>query len=61
VRRSIADERNVPAFMVFSDRTLRELARRRPQTEDEMLAVHGVGPAKVASFGKRFLAALRGK
>ena len=55
VRRSIADERNVPAFVVFSDKTLREMARYRPASEDGMLAIHGVGPAKYESFGPRFL------
>jgi ATP-dependent DNA helicase RecQ len=55
LRRQIADERNVPAFMVFSDKTLREMARARPASRVEMLGVHGVGPAKWETFGRRFL------
>jgi len=55
LRREIADERGVPAFMVFSDRTLRDMARRRPATKSAMLQVLGVGPAKLESFGERFL------
>jgi ATP-dependent DNA helicase RecQ len=59
VRREIADERSIPAFMVFSDRTLRDMARRRPSTKSAMLAVVGVGPAKLETFGERFLSAIR--
>jgi len=47
--RSKAD--GVPAFVVFSDATLRELARRRPTTDEGLLAVSGIGPAKLAAYG----------
>ena len=50
LERSRADE--VPAFVVFPDATLRELARRRPTTDAALLAVPGVGPAKLAAYGK---------
>jgi len=59
VRRSIADELNVPAFIVFSDNTLQEMARHRPTSERDLLAVKGVGPVKYESFGRRFLDAIR--
>ncbi|HZL71133.1 MAG TPA: RQC domain-containing protein, partial [Planctomycetota bacterium] len=59
LRREIADERGLPAFMVFSDRTLRDMARRRPTTKSAMLEVVGVGPAKLESFGERFLRELK--
>ena len=59
LRREIANELNVPAFVVFSDKTLRDMARTRPTTEDEMLSVWGVGPAKWDAFGQRFLEAVR--
>jgi len=59
LRREIADERGVPAFMVFSDRTLRDMARRRPTSKSAMLEVIGVGPAKLETFGERFLRAMR--
>jgi len=59
VRREIADEQNVPAFMICGDRTLRAMARQRPTCEEEMLAVVGIGPAKYGSFGQRFLDAIR--
>ena len=50
LERSKADE--VPAFVVFSDATLRELARRRPTTDEALLAVPGIGPAKLAAYGE---------
>jgi ATP-dependent DNA helicase RecQ len=59
LRREIAEERAVPAFVVFSDMTLRAMARSRPRNETEMLAVKGVGPAKISDFGERFLNTIR--
>jgi ATP-dependent DNA helicase RecQ len=59
LRRDLADENNVPAFMVFSDKTLRAMARQRPTTKDAMLQVHGVGFAKLESFGDRFMKAIK--
>jgi superfamily II DNA helicase RecQ len=50
----------VPAYVVFSDAVLRELARRVPTSEAEMLATPGVGPAKLQRYGARFLEVLRG-
>ena len=58
-RREIADENGIPAFMVFSDRTLRAMARQRPTTRSAMLEVYGVGSAKLESFGERFLQVIR--
>ena len=56
VRRELAQERSVPAFVIFSDATLRELARIRPTTESQMRRVRGVGERKLAELGRRFLA-----
>ena len=61
LRREIASERGVPPFVIFSDRTLRDMARRQPKTRDELLAVHGVGQRKAADLGDRFLAEIRGE
>ena len=55
VRRELAQERSVPAFVIFSDATLRELARIRPTTESQMRRVRGVGERKLADLGPRFL------
>jgi DNA helicase-2/ATP-dependent DNA helicase PcrA len=54
--RARADE--VPAFVVFSDRTLAELAARTPQTLAELAAVPGIGPAKLERYGAELLAQL---
>jgi ATP-dependent DNA helicase RecQ len=59
LRKEIADETGVPAFWVFGDRTLREMARLRPATPSALLNLYGVGPTKLESFGDRFLKAIR--
>jgi ATP-dependent DNA helicase RecQ len=56
LRRTIADERSVPPFVIFGDMTLRELARLRPVTAEALLSVRGVGERKQADFGGRFVA-----
>jgi ATP-dependent DNA helicase RecQ len=45
----------VPAYIVFGDATLRDMARRRPSTIEAMLNVHGVGRQKSADFGEQFV------
>lgn len=60
LRKQLADERNVPAFVVFSDRSLQDMASRRPRTHEDFLAVHGVGQRKLAEYGDAFLAEIRG-
>jgi ATP-dependent DNA helicase RecQ len=55
LRRRLADERNVPAYVVFSDATLREMAATKPMTDAEMLAVSGVGQKKLETYGSAFL------
>jgi ATP-dependent DNA helicase RecQ len=55
LRKSIAAEQGVPPYVVFSDATLREMARERPATQQEMLRVKGVGQAKLEAFGEAFL------
>ena len=54
-RREIADEANVPLHFILSNETLAELARRRPRTREELLAVKGIGPAKAERYGKTLL------
>ncbi len=57
-RRELAQEEGVPAYVVFADRTLIDMAEKRPATLDELLRVHGVGERKVARYGDAFLEAL---
>ena len=49
----------MPAYIVFSDATLIAMAEQRPRTKEELLAVPGVGPKKLAAYGEAFLALLR--
>jgi ATP-dependent DNA helicase RecQ len=59
LRKEIADARAIPAYLVFSDATLRAMASARPRTPAELLAVSGVGPVKLEAYGDRFLQAIR--
>ncbi len=59
LRLEIAREEAVPAFVVASDRTLRDLALLRPQTLAELQNAYGIGAAKAERYGERFLAVLR--
>jgi ATP-dependent DNA helicase RecQ len=59
LRRQVAEERGVPPYLIFSDASLRDTARRRPATPEQFRDVKGVGDWKLATFGERFLAALR--
>ena len=55
LRRTQAAERGVPPYLIFSDNTLRELARYRPSTLPHMHLIYGVGEAKLRDFGQAFL------
>jgi RecQ family ATP-dependent DNA helicase len=60
-RRGVAAAAEVPAFVVFGDRTLRELARRHPGNADALAHVPGIGPAKLARYGDELLSVLSGE
>lgn len=59
LRLRIARERTVPPYIIFSDASLRDMARRRPETTAAFLTVHGVGDKKLADFGQLFLECIR--
>ena len=59
LRQRLAREQGVPPYVVFSDRTLREMARVLPATEAEMAFVTGVGSYKLARYGAVFLEVIR--
>lgn len=61
LRRDLAHERSVPAYIVFGDRTLRDMARRQPQSLDDLREVVGVGEKKLAEYGEAFLERIRSK
>ncbi|SFD02888.1 DNA helicase RecQ [Tropicimonas isoalkanivorans] len=59
-RRALAEAAGVPAYIVFNDRTLIEMAERRPSTLDEMARVGGVGATKLERYGVAFLEVITG-
>ncbi|NNE69798.1 MAG: ATP-dependent DNA helicase RecQ [Rhodothermales bacterium] len=58
VRKRLADEAEVPAYIVFGDKVLMELAVRKPRSPEQMLRVSGVGLAKLERYGDDFLQAI---
>ena len=59
LRLDIARELGKPPYVVFSDKTLRDMVRVKPITDDQFLAVNGVGESKLKQYGERFMAAIR--
>ena len=59
LRRTISREDQVPAYVVFPDRTLAEMAVRRPTNPSALAQIRGVGPAKLEKYGDRFLEVVR--
>ncbi len=58
-RSEIAQANNIPPYIVFSDKTLKELSAKLPKNEDEMLAIHGIGKVKFERYGEEFLELIR--
>ncbi len=61
LRRRLAQERAVPAYVVFPDRSLIAMASERPRTKAALSRLHGVGEAKLQQYGEAFLAAIGGE
>lgn len=61
LRRQIAEAEELPAYIVFSDATLREMAKRCPKTNEQLLAISGVGVVKLEKYGEQFLAFFQDK
>lgn len=59
VRKAMADEKNVPAYVIFGDITLKEMAEKKPSSLDEMRLLYGVGDAKLKTVCPAFLEAIR--
>jgi ATP-dependent DNA helicase RecQ len=55
LRTQIASEKGIPPYIVFSDKTLKDLSNKQPQTKVEMLDVHGIGEVKFERYGEAFL------
>ena len=60
-RRALAENAGVPAYIIFTDKTLVEMAQRRPLNLDEMSQINGVGAKKLEKFGTIFLAVINGE
>jgi ATP-dependent DNA helicase RecQ len=58
-RLELARERGVPAYLVFADKSLIDMARRKPRTPADMAQVHGMGEVKLAQYGHVFLDVIR--
>ena len=59
-RRALAEAANVPAYVIFNDRTLIEMAEKRPSTLDQMAHISGVGSKKLERYGQTFLQVITG-
>jgi ATP-dependent DNA helicase RecQ len=59
LRRKIAGEKGVPAYIVFGDVTLRDMARRKPLTPEDFLNVNGVGDKKCKEYGPLFIGTIK--
>jgi len=59
-RTALAKAQSVPAYVILPDRSLLDMARRKPETAAEMAGIHGVGEAKLARYGEAFLEVIRG-
>ncbi|MGE7623892.1 DNA helicase RecQ [Viridibacillus sp. NPDC096237] len=55
IRKQLADEANVPPFVIFSDKSLQDMCAKRPKTADEFLDVNGVGANKLEKYGAAFI------
>jgi ATP-dependent DNA helicase RecQ len=60
VRLRLARARNVPPYVIFHDTTLRELARVKPRSVEELSGIYGIGESKAAKFGQAFIEAIAG-
>ncbi|PHQ86838.1 MAG: DNA helicase RecQ [Thalassobium sp.] len=60
-RRAYAEQQGVPAYIIFNDRTLIEMAETRPKNLDDMAGIGGVGAKKLESYGKGFLEVINGE
>ena len=58
-RLDMARAQNCPAYIICGDKTLREMAQRRPQTQEELLDIYGIGQAKADNYGDAFLRVIR--
>ena len=59
LRKSLADEKSVPAFVIFNDRALIAMCKDRPLNTAQFLAIDGVGPKKCEDYGEQFMSVIK--
>jgi ATP-dependent DNA helicase RecQ len=59
LRKELSQAAAVPAYIVFSDASLRDMSRKQPQNREQFLGISGVGPAKLEKYGESFIALIR--
>jgi ATP-dependent DNA helicase RecQ len=59
VRTNEAARLGVPPYIIFGDKALRDMASKRPQTDEDFLNINGVGDKKLVKFGELFMGAIR--
>jgi len=59
IRKQLADKQNVPPFVIFSDATLKDMCKKYPTNEEDMLMVSGVGAFKLEKYGTQFISAIK--
>jgi len=59
LRKQLADDQQVPPYIIFSDRTLHEMCRRYPMGMPEMAGISGVGGIKLSRYGEKFITSIR--
>ena len=58
IRKQLADEANVPPFVIFSDKSLKDMCAKKPTSSQEFLEVNGVGENKLERYGEVFIKAI---
>ncbi|MBU0956162.1 MAG: HRDC domain-containing protein, partial [Spirochaetes bacterium] len=58
-RKTLAEDRKVPPYVIFPDRTLKEMAIQKPVSLEGLSEIHGVGQSKLEKYGSAFLEILR--
>ena len=61
LRRKLADEHNVPSYVIFHDTTLLEMVRLKPRTLGDMAMINGIGTHKLENYGRAFLEVINGQ
>ena len=59
MEKSLADEKNIPAFVIFNDRALIAMCKDRPLNTAQFLAIDGVGPKKCEDYGEQFISVIK--